>query len=126
MFETTLVWEMKLEVGKFYKCRNGTKVKCLHQLKSGIFLIATDANYFEARSDGTYHFNVNFRIKPMVYDYDIISEWKEPKSRLLAFIRSHYPFDILFMEADSDMFQDGSFDKFEWRSAKWLDEPEGE
>lgn len=65
---------MKLEVGKYYKSRDGLKFKCVHELKS-----EDDYRFLTVIDDGLLHqlnnidgFSLN---SPR---HDLISEWVEP------------------------------------------------
>lgn len=72
---------MKLEVGKYYKSRDGRKWKCVHEYKKCIdrsiprFLMIPDDNdnaICKVHDDGKYYFC------GAEADSDLISEWVEP------------------------------------------------
>ena len=108
---------MKIEVGKFFKTRDGHKVR----------IYAVDCGYDEPVHGAmliddqwvseSWDYNKKHRCDD---DFDIISEWEDPKPRLKAWIRNHperagggY---VVFGSSPKD--EDG------WKRAPWLDEPE--
>ena len=65
---------MKLEVGKYYKSREGLKFKCVHELKSN-----DDYRFLTVIDDGLLHqLNDIDGFSLHAPRYDLISEWVEP------------------------------------------------
>jgi len=110
---------MKIEVGKFYKTRDARKVRIyaidggdgdpvhgaqFHDKEWLAYQWDDDGNFVTDRDD----------------DNDIVSEWEDPKPRLLGWIT----FDgALRFNSDPKMNSDKSGHE-RWKRAPWLDEPE--
>lgn len=107
---------MKIEVGKYYKTRGGRKVRIY--AVDGECLYSVHGALFEADNKGwicCVWTEEGRLISNTEADYDIVSEWTEPKPRLYAYLDNLG--DIRFHGA-SDI------DLGHLRRAPWLDEPE--
>lgn len=116
---------MKIEVGKFYKTRDGHKVR----------ISANDGVLSDAIHGAVLNYSCwiscNWRGGGKSSDgieNDIVSEWTEPKPKLKAWvcgigIGAYEPGDVSFTVAPHDKLDSQIRDGY-WTRAPWLDEPE--
>jgi hypothetical protein len=120
--------QMKIEPNRFYKTRDGRKAEVVRELKSRsserFIAVLSDpeiGEYVRLYNDGgRYVGNDRVGVSPA----DIISEWEEPKPRMLAYLitsDTERHSELRFYPDDGKLFTLGNW---RIRRAPWLDEKE--
>lgn len=106
---------MKIEVGKFYKTRDGRKAR-IYTLDAG----GTRPIQGAVNDDGIWRMEAWYTSGKYIFDgaalTDIVSEWTEPKPRMLAYLTNTG--GVVFL-AESEAQIPRNLTR-----APWLDEPE--
>lgn len=110
---------MKIEVGKFYKSRSGNKIR-IYALDGAVSGPIHGAFFFDRYWNNTnWYPGGQWAMDREKNPHDIISEWLEQSSRLVAWL---YPSSnnhmVIYLPIDK------AVSNSEWIRASWLDQPE--